>query len=206
MIVYVYVLDTLADWEIGNVTAEINSKRFFKKDAPEVTLKTVGVTKDPVVTMGGLKIIPDCSIDEIIISKENALILPGSNAWNEEKNWAIVSVAKEFISKGGLVAGICGATVALANLGILDNYYHTSNGVGFLDMFCQAYKGKSFYKDEPAVIDRNLVTASGTGGLLFAKLILKYLGVFKKETLEAWYQYYISGGINEFYALMGTLQ
>ena len=32
--VYVYVLDTLADWELGYVTAELNSGRFFKKDAP----------------------------------------------------------------------------------------------------------------------------------------------------------------------------
>ena len=29
--VYVYVLDTLADWEIGHVTAELHSKRFFQE-------------------------------------------------------------------------------------------------------------------------------------------------------------------------------
>ena len=28
--VYVYILDTLADWEWGYVTAEFNSIRFFK--------------------------------------------------------------------------------------------------------------------------------------------------------------------------------
>ena len=27
--VYVYVLDTLADWELGYVTAELNSGRFL---------------------------------------------------------------------------------------------------------------------------------------------------------------------------------
>ena len=32
--VYVYALDTLADWELGYVIAELNSGRFFKKDAP----------------------------------------------------------------------------------------------------------------------------------------------------------------------------
>ena len=36
--IYVYVLDTLADWELGYVTAELNSGRFFKKDAPSVSL------------------------------------------------------------------------------------------------------------------------------------------------------------------------
>ena len=41
--VYIYVLDTLADWELGYVTAELNSGRFFKKDAPEVSVKTVEI-------------------------------------------------------------------------------------------------------------------------------------------------------------------
>ena len=38
--VYIYVLDTLADWELGYVTAELNSGRFFRKDAPEVSLQS----------------------------------------------------------------------------------------------------------------------------------------------------------------------
>ena len=29
--VYVYVLDTMADWELGHVISELNSGRFFKK-------------------------------------------------------------------------------------------------------------------------------------------------------------------------------
>ena len=33
--VYLYVMDTMADWEVGHITTELNSKRFFKKDAPE---------------------------------------------------------------------------------------------------------------------------------------------------------------------------
>lgn len=51
--VYIYALDTLADWELGYVTAELNSGRFFKKDAPEVSVKTVAVSREPIKTMGG---------------------------------------------------------------------------------------------------------------------------------------------------------
>mgnify|MGYP000140456682 CR=1 FL=1 len=29
--VYVYILDTLADWELGHVISELNSGRFFQK-------------------------------------------------------------------------------------------------------------------------------------------------------------------------------
>lgn len=49
--VYVYAPDTLADWEIVYVTAELNSRRFFQKDAPEVSVKTAGIAKEPVKTM-----------------------------------------------------------------------------------------------------------------------------------------------------------
>ena len=36
--VYLYVMDTMADWEVGHITTEL-----FKKDAPEVSFKTVGI-------------------------------------------------------------------------------------------------------------------------------------------------------------------
>ncbi len=77
--IYVYVLDTLADWEIGYVTAELHSGRFFKKDAPRLSLKTVSDSKLPILTMGGLTIMPDCSIDDMVISETSVLVLPGAD-------------------------------------------------------------------------------------------------------------------------------
>ena len=43
--IYVYVLDTLADWEIGYVTAELKSGRFFKEDAPSVSVSYTHLQK-----------------------------------------------------------------------------------------------------------------------------------------------------------------
>ena len=43
--VYIYLITTMADWELGHVTAELNSKRFFMQDAPAVCVKTVALTK-----------------------------------------------------------------------------------------------------------------------------------------------------------------
>ena len=37
--VYIYVLDTLADWELGYVTAELNSGRFSKRTRPKYQSK-----------------------------------------------------------------------------------------------------------------------------------------------------------------------
>ena len=67
--IYVYVLDTLADWELGYITSELHSGRFFKKDAGRVSLKTVSYSKEPIHTMGGLTIVPDCLIDDIVVAR-----------------------------------------------------------------------------------------------------------------------------------------
>lgn len=203
--IYVYVLDTLADWELGHITSELNSGRFFKKDAQRISLKTVSCSKEPINTMGGFTIIPDCLIDDIVVSKTSVLLLPGANTWSDLKHSAIIEKASEFLSVGAIVCAICGATAALANFGILDQRPHTSNGSGFLEMVSPGYKGQSFYIDKPSVADNNLITASSTGSLLWAKQIIERLDVFQADTLESWYQYFSTGKPEYFYALMQTL-
>lgn len=203
--IYVYVLDTLADWELGHVISELNSGRFFKKDAPCVSVKTVSCSKEPIHTMGGLTVVPDCSIDDMIVSKTSILLLPGADTWNDPKHEGIIKKASEFLSLGATVCAICGATAALANLGLLDNRPHTSNGPGFLEMFCPDYKGQHFYVDQPSVADHNLITASSAGALLWAKQIIGHLGVFQADTLESWFDYFRTGEPEYFFALMQTL-
>jgi putative intracellular protease/amidase len=203
--IYVYILDTLADWELGYVTAELNSGRFFKKDAPHISLKAVGYSKEPVRTMGGLTIVPDCLIDDIAVSETSVLLLPGADTWKDPKHVAIIEKASEFLALGATVCAICGATAALANFGLLDKRPHTSNGPGFLEMVSPGYKGQSFYIDKPSVVDNNLITASCTGALLWAKQIIEHLGVFQSNTLESWYEYFSTGEPKHFFALMQTL-
>lgn len=203
--VYVYVLETLADWELGYVTSELHSGRFFKKDAERVSLKTVSYSKEPIHTMGGLTVVPDCLIDDISVNEASVLLLPGADTWNHPEHGAIIKKASEFLSLGATVGAICGATVALANFGLLDSRRHTSNGQGFLEMFSPAYKGQDFYIDEPSVADNNLITANSIGSLLWAKQIIEHLGVFQSNTLELWYEYFSTGKAESFFALMQTL-
>ena len=203
--IYVYVLDTLADWELGYATAELNSGRFFKKGAPRVSLKTVSYSKEPIKTMGGMTIVPDCLIDDLVVSETSMLLLPGADTWNDPKHGTIIEKASEFLASGATVGAICGATAALANFGLLDERPHTSNGPGFLEMFCPAYKGQGFYIDQPSVADHNLITASSTGALLWARQMIEHLGVFQANTLASWYDYFSTGEAQHFFALMQTL-
>lgn len=204
--VYVYILDTLADWELGYVTSELHSGRFFKPGAPCVSVQTVGLSKAPIQTMGGLTVVPDRVLEEIAVAQTSVLILPGANTWNDPRHGAVIEKARALLAVGATVAAICGATVALANGGLLDRRAHTSNGPGFLEMTAPAYQGQGFYVDEPSVAAGNLITAAATGALLWAKQLIGRLGVFRDNTLAAWYSYFSTGKAEYFYTLMQTLE
>ena len=51
---YIYVLDTLADWEIGFITAELNSGRYLNKNRDKPEMIKTGNTLKPIRTMGEL--------------------------------------------------------------------------------------------------------------------------------------------------------
>ena len=203
--VYLYVLDTLADWEPGYITAELSSGRFFHKDAPKLAVRTIALSRDPVTTMGGLRILPDLAVQEVDARNAALLLLPGGETWLDPMHAPVIDKAREFLAAKVPVAAICGATMALAQAGLLDKRPHTSNDLGFLKQACPAYKGEEFYQAQPAVTDRDLITASGAAPLEFARLILQRLGVFSEKTLEAWYKLHTLKEPQHFFALVQSL-
>lgn len=203
--VYVYIQNGMADWEIGHVTSELCSKRFFRDDAPEVRFSTVGDTKETWRSMGGMNVVPDIAVPDIETGENAVLILPGSSAWPELRKARIMDAAEDIVSERGTVCAICGSTVALADRGILDRRLHTSNGPGFLEHFSPSYRGGPMYKDVPAVSDGGVITAGSPGGLLWSKLILERLSVFSPETLDAWYSYFSTCDPRYYYAIETSL-
>ena len=204
--VYLYVFDTMADWEVGFLTAELNSGRYFRKDVSPVKVVTLGLKKNYIITMGGLRILPDIDLEECNIKETDALILPGGETWMETIHQPILSLAKQCIDKNIIVAAICGATMSLAQNGLLDSRSHTSNDLGYLKMVCPNYAGEKYYKQESAVTDGKLITASGIAPLEFSVHVLKALDVFSTKTLDAWYNLYRTHECECFYELMNSIQ
>ena len=204
--VYLYVFDTMADWEIGFLIAELNSGRYYKKGLSPSKIVTLGVEKTPVTTMGGLKILPDVSLAEWNIKNTEALILPGGDTWLDKIHEPIINIAAQCIKENLVVAAICGATMGLAQGGLLDSRGHTSNDLGYLKMVCSNYKGEKYYKNEPAVTDGKLITASGVAPLEFTVHVLKALDVFSPKTLDFWYKLYGTHQSEYFFELMNSIQ
>lgn len=204
--VYLYVFDTMSDWEIGYLTAELNSGRYYKKGFVPSKIVTAGLEKTPVTTMGGLRILPDIELNECCIKNADALILPGGDTWAEAAHDPILKAAEKCLEDDILVAAICGATIALAGKGLLDSRWHTSNDLEYLKVICPGYGGERYYKQEPAVTDGKLITASGIAPLEFAEHVLRALDVFTPQTLDCWYNLNKKHEPRYFYELMKSVQ
>jgi putative intracellular protease/amidase len=177
--VYLAVYDTLADWETGHATAHLARAGY--------EIRTVGVSTRPVTSLGGLRIQPDTVLADVRPEDGALLILPGADLWDTSDDLApFARTAGEFLAAGTPVAGICGATAGLARAGLLDDRAHTG-AVSFY-LAATGYAGGDRYVDTDAVTDGNLITAGPTEPVAFAREILRLLGVYDGEVLDAWYR------------------
>lgn len=206
MNIYMYVLDTLADWEAAYINAELNSGRYFSKGNNPVHIIKVSHSIDTIRTMGGLEIKPDILLEKVLFKNEDILILPGADTWMDDKHKKSLIIVKDLLNTGITIAAICGATIALAGIGLLNNYIHTSNDLGYLKSVCTGYTGEANYKQVPAVADKNLITASGLAPLEFSYEVFKKTNCFKNETLNAWYNLFKTNEPKYYYELYNSLQ
>lgn len=197
--VYLFVFDSLSDWEAGFAIAGINNPR-FQKIPGRYRVRTAALTKEIVSTMGGMRIEPDVTLDDITPAESALLILPGGVAWDEKKNTEAVASARAFLDDGVPVAAICGATAGLARGGLLDNRRHTSNAKEYLT--ATGYAGAALYDDAPAVTDGDLITASGIAPVDFACHIFRRLDIYAAPALDAWYGLFKTGRPGYYEAFM----
>jgi putative intracellular protease/amidase len=199
--VHMAVYDTLADWEVGHATAHINNGNWHKEPG-RYQVRTVGETREPITTMGGVRIVPDVTLDEIGPGDSAMLILPGADTWLAGGNAAFATAARRFLEAGTPVAAICGATAGLAVEGLLDDRRHTSNAKEFLQAF--GYGGADHYVDEPAVTDGDLITATATRPVDFAVEVFARLGIYEPSVLASWTKLYRDNDPAGFYELMAV--
>ncbi|MEU1197516.1 type 1 glutamine amidotransferase family protein [Streptomyces sp. NPDC005813] len=179
--VHLAVYDTFADWETGHTTAHLARAGY--------EIRTVGPTRAPVTTMGGLRIHPDLALDELRPEDSSLLVLTGADLWDSGDDLApFARTARTFLDADAPVpvAAICGATAGLAREGLLDDRAHTS-AVSFY-LAATGYAGTERYVDADAVTDGALVTAGPTEPVAFAREVFRLLGVYEGEVLDAWYR------------------
>ena len=202
--IYMYVQDTMADFEHGYLMHALSLQTMLGE--PKVKLLTVSKEKKPIKTVGEITIVPDCDLSDIDTANIDALLLIGADSWLNNEQDDVLELASKLLQENILVGAICGATLGLAEKGILDNRYHTSNASFYLSQMSRHYQGHSYYKDEIAVQDGKLITASSAGSLLWAKLIVEELVLYSKDTVEAWFNYFSTGDPKYYIEMMSSLE
>jgi putative intracellular protease/amidase len=186
--VYVLVFDGFADWEPAHVLAEL------RREARRAIV-VVGFDANPITSMGGLRVLPDRALTQVEVHNIGLLILPGGDMWEQGSypQTLLENLLSELVARSIPIAAICGATLALARAGLLNDRRHTSTVPGDLKAAAPRYSGAAHYVPDLAVTDRGIITASGLGSVDFAREVFAALRVFGEADEALWFDMYKHG-------------
>lgn len=199
--VALYVTDTMADWEYGYAMAGIAMAEQQLPGRYRVQTVSDGPA-DSITTKGGLRILPDSTLDELDEASTAMLVLPGADTW-QQGHEAALGLAARLLERRVPVAAICGATLGLARTGLLNGVAHTSNASEFL-AGVSGYGGADRYVEAKTVHDGGVITAPATAPVDFAKAIFERLELFPEPILDAWYGLYTTGDPRYYQRLVGA--
>jgi putative intracellular protease/amidase len=187
---YLFVFEGFADWEPASALAELRRTFGF-------SVQTIGLTRNPVKSMGGLKILPDIPIGEAQPDLTSILILPGGDAWMHGEMKEVTGLIKAVTGAGTPVAAICAATLSLAYAGLLDDHRHTSNGNSFISKHVHKYRGHELYQKLRAVRDGNVITANGLAPFAFAAEIFRTVAPDRIDDIATYEGLYSRGLLDD---------
>ena len=183
-LVAVYLQDQLANWEPSFVLPELRQFKGWQ-------VASIAESVAPIITLGGLKILPDMDLSYLDSVIPDLLVIPGGNSWKDAgQNTAITHRLTKLRDSGVQIAAICAATLALARVGILDDVAHTSNGVDWLSKLVPEYRGQARYLEKAAASDGGVITASGTSAIEWSYQIFRTLKVYDEAEAREWLQFY----------------
>lgn len=184
--VYLLVVEGFADWEPAHAVAELRRHGHYR-------VESVGLTRVPVCSMGGISVLPSKMVFEVDPADVAVFILPGGDRWEHAAiEPELAASLKRMDAADVPIAAICGATVAISQIGLLRGRRHTSNGLDYLRSHVPGYCEAENYVDVPAVRDRKLITASGLGDVEFARELFEELDVLSSGDRALWAQIFRS--------------
>jgi putative intracellular protease/amidase len=180
--VYFLVFDGFADWQAALALCEIRRPGDWQ-------VQTVGFSRAPVVSMGGLDVQPELSLAQLDARSAALLIVPGGHLWQRGEGEPAVAAIRQMHTAGAPVAGIDSGVLALARAGLLDDCRHTGNWAGQIASQVPGYAGGDQYDASVlAVSDGGTITASHLGSVEFAREVIHTLDLYSPSDREHWYR------------------
>ncbi len=149
-----------------------------------VTVTTCGLDDQPVKASRGITIIPDTSIDKVLDTEFDLIVLPGGLPGSDHlrDNEHVQALIKNQASNNRYVAAICAAPKALAEAGLLENRTATS----FPGVLAALNNDNINITENEVEIDGNIVTSRSAGTAMeFALSLIELLeGKEKREEIN----------------------
>jgi len=149
-----------------------------------ITVTTCGLDEQPVKASRGTTIIPDTSIDKVLDTAFDLIVLPGGLPGSDHlrDNQQIQSLIKKQATSNKYVAAICAAPKALAEAGLLDGKTATS----FPGVLAALENDAITISENPVEIDGNIVTSRSVGTAMdFALSLIELLeGKEKRDEIN----------------------
>ena len=183
---YVLVFDGFADWEPAHALCGTAM-------TGKLEVVTVGFSEKSIRSMGGLKVVPDVTLKQVVPGEAAIFILPGGAMWEQGSRPEVVQLLHDLKTEKVLIAAICGATLEVARAGLTHGVRHSSNALEYLSQFFPEYRDEALYVNEPAVTDSLLITAGGVYSLEFTREIFRKLGTFSEAEIDSWFNLYKHG-------------
>lgn len=186
-IVYFFVFDGFADHEAALALCEIRRPGDYR-------VRTVGLERRPVQSMGGLTVLPDVVLGEIDADDAVLVILPGGTLWERGEIDPLGTALRSLHVGGATIGALSSGVLALAYAGLIDTRRHCGNYAGHIETYVPEYAGAAHYDvDALAVSEDGVITAGGVGGVEFAREVIRALDLYDERDTQTWYRLFKHG-------------
>ena len=172
------VIDFAGPWEVFN-NVHVHERGPTMDEMMPFELSTVAATAEPIEATGGLKIIPDYTVENA--PTPDLVIVPAL-----EGNPALLEWLASVAPKTDVTMSVCTGSFQLAEAGLLDGLVATTHH-NFYESFSKHYPQVTLVRDVRFVENRRISTAGGlTSGIdLALRVVERYFGrVVTQQTAD----------------------
>jgi len=168
------VLDFCGPFEVFSVTRRNEEKR--REEPSPFNVLLVAESREPVVTTGGMKVLPDCDLDSC--PALDILVVPGGWGTRQEmNNGRLLAWISERARQVETLTSVCTGALLLGKAGLLEGRRATTHWRS-LDWMQELFPKTRVEKQLHVVEDGALLTSAGiSAGIDMAlKVVSRYMG------------------------------
>ncbi|MFD2370056.1 DJ-1/PfpI family protein [Brevibacillus sp. GCM10020057] len=167
--ILLFLYDSFAEFEIVTLVTALRGTEY------ELVTFSTKPEGEAVEALSTLRYLPNLTIQNIVVDEFEALVIPGGTPHPLLQNQELSKLIRSFYEQNKLLAAICGGPSLLGAAGILKEITYTAS----IEPTEVEYKEVMNWENklnELLVVDKNVITATGSNYLNFAEEVLRKLG------------------------------